>query len=134
MGARVVIEWSGLQQAIARLEAIEEKAPQNLETQMKALAGDTEKVWKQNTPRRKGRLQEGDKVEPDGLSFTLRNSVYYYRWVNDGHQTARGWRTKHGYRLAKRRSYVKGREMTSKTLQFVQQNIKSYLSKFLDNV
>ena len=134
MGARVVIQWQGLDAAISRLTEIEEKAPQALERQMATLATDTEQEWKQNTPRRTGRLQGADVVEPDGLSFTLKNNVYYYKFVDEGHQTPRGWRTKHGYRLAKRRSHVAGREMTSKTMQFVMQNITRYLSKFLDNV
>jgi hypothetical protein len=134
MGARVTIEWQGLDAAISRLTAIEEKIPQNLERQVAVLAKDTEQEWKQSTPRRTGKLQEGDIAEPDGLSFTLKNSVYYYPFVDEGHNTPRGWRTKHGYRLAKRRSHVAGREMTSKTIQFVLQNINGYLSKFLDNV
>lgn len=134
MGARVIIQWQGLDAAISRLSEIEEKAPQNLERQVSALATATEQEWKQNTPRRTGKLQEGDKVEPDGLSFTLNNSTRYYPFVDTGHWTPKGWRTKHGYRPAKRRSHVAGREMTSKTIQFVLQRMNDYLSKFLDNV
>lgn len=134
MGARVVIEWQGLETVISNLSRIEEIAPQNLERQVSALAKDTEQEWKQVTPRRTGRLQNADVAEPDGLSFTLKNNVYYYKFVDEGHNTPRGWRTKHGYRPAKRRSHVAGREMTSKTAQFVAQNINDYLSKFLDNV
>lgn len=138
MGARIVIEWQGLDAAISQLTRIEEVLPQNLEQQMAALAKDTQSVWKQNTPKGKNgrlhRLQGGDIAEPDGLSFTMKNSTYYYGWVDEGHNTPRGWRTKHGYRPAKRRSHVAGREMTSKTMQFVMQNIVQYLSKSLDNV
>jgi hypothetical protein len=134
MGARVIIEWQGLDAAISRLTEIGEKAPQGVEHQMAALANATEEVWKEHTPRRTETLEEGDVVEPDGLSFTLKNSVYYYKFVDEGHNTPKGWRTKHGYRLAKRRSHVAAREMTSKTMQFVAQNIVRYLSKFLDNV
>lgn len=134
MGARVIIEWQGIEQVIARLDSIEERAPQDLEKQMATLAKDTEQEWKRVTPRRTGRLQNADAAEPDGLSFTLNNATKYYDWVDRGHRTAAGWRTKHGYRPAKRRSYVKGQEMTSKTMQFVEQNIGEYLSHFLDNV
>lgn len=135
MGARVVVQWQNLDTVIARLTDIEEKAPQNLERQMAELAADTEKAWKQNTPKGKtGRLQGADVAEPDGLSFTMKNSTRYYGWVDEGHNTPRGWRTKHGYRPAKRRSHVAGREITSKTVQFIIQNINRYLSKFLDNV
>lgn len=134
MGARVIIEWQGLDAAISQLTRIEEILPQNLEQQMATLAKDTEQVWRQNTPRRTGLLQGADVVEPDGLSFTLKNNTRYYDWVDLGHNTPRGWRTKHGYRVAKRRSHVAGREMTSKTMQFVIQNIVQYLSKSLDNV
>lgn len=134
MGARVVVQWQGLEQVISNLERIEEIAPKNLETLVGELAKDTEKYWQQVTPRRSGKLQEADKAEPDGLSFTLQNRIFYYKFVDAGHRTAAGWRTRHGYRVAKRRSYVKGREMTSKTVQFVVENIGKYLSKFLDNV
>lgn len=134
MGARVIIQWQGLDAALSRLSEIEEKVPQNIERQVTALAEATEQEWKQNTPRRTGKLQDADKAEPDGMSFTLNNSVYYYKFVDEGHNTPRGWRTKHGYRPAKRRSHVAGREMTSKTIQFVLQRMNDYLSKFLDNV
>lgn len=132
--ARVVIEWQGLETVISNLSRIEEIAPRNLERQVAALARDTEQEWKQVTPRRTGRLQNADISEPDGLSFTLKNNVYYYKFVDEGHNTPRGWRTKHGYRPAKRRSHVAGREITSKTVQFIIQNINRYLSQFLDNV
>lgn len=133
MGARVIIEWEGLEETISYLSALEDKIPHNLETQTKELATDTERVWKQATPRKSGRLQEGDNVEPDGMSFTLNNSTKYYPFVSDGHNTPRGWRTKHGYRAAKRRSYVQGKHMTEKATEFIEQNIQEYLSKFLDN-
>jgi hypothetical protein len=134
MSAKVIIEWAGLQQMISNLAAIEEKAPQNIGKQVATLAKDTEQFWRQATPRRTGQLQGADKAEPSGLSFTLNNATRYYDWVSEGHRTPSGWRTKRGYRPAKRRSYVKGQEMTSKTVQFVEQNIEKYLSKFLDDV
>ena len=135
MGIKVVIQWQGLEQAISTLLRIEEMAPRQIERQVAALAKDTEKYWRQVTPRGKtGRLQGGDVAEPDGLSFTLRNTTRYYPFVDTGHMTARGWRTSRGYRFAKRRSHVQGREMTSKTVRFIVENINNYLSKFLDNV
>lgn len=133
MGARVIISWEGLDTVISNLTTIEDNAQQGVEQQVAALARDTEQAWRQATPRRTGRLQNADQTDVDGLSFTLNNATRYYPFVDTGHETARGWRTKHGYRLAKRRSHVAGREMTSKAVQFVVQNINSYLSKFLDN-
>jgi hypothetical protein len=133
MAIKVIIEWQGLDTVISNLSDIQVKAPKNLERQMASLAGATEDNWKENTPKGKtGRLRGGDVAEPDGLSFTLRNSVQYYKFVDEGHNTPKGWRTKHGYRLAKRRSHVAGREITSKTVQFIEQNLLKYLSKFLE--
>ena len=132
MGARVTIEWIGLDEAVNRLGEIEVRAEENLVKQVAALARDTEQEWKQATPRRTGRLQEADVAKPDGLSFTLNNDVYYYPFVDEGHWTPKGWRTRHGYRPAKRRSHVAGREMTSQAVEFIEGNITDYLSRFLD--
>jgi hypothetical protein len=134
MGARVIIEWDGLEQVISNLADLGEKAPQNLEHQMAELASATEDAWKESTPRRTGRLQEADIVETGGMSFTLNNATRYYDWVDRGHMTPAGWRTRHGYRPAKRRSHVEGQEMTDKAVQFIEENIEDYLSKFLDNI
>jgi hypothetical protein len=134
MGAKVTITWDGLEQVIGDLSAMEEKAPQNIEAQTKKLADATETVWQQNTPRRTGKLQDADRAETAGMSFTLNNATRYFDWVNDGHETPKGWRTKRGYRLAKRRSHVAGKEMTEKATDFVEQNIEGYLSKFMDNL
>lgn len=132
-GARVIVTLEGLDEVLGNLTAINEKAQDSLIKQVQMLARDTEQFWKQVTPRRTGRLQAGDRAEGSGLSFTLNNSVRYYPFVDTGHWTPRGWRTRHGYRLAKRRSHVEGREMTSKTVDFITRNILEYLSKFLDN-
>lgn len=134
MGAKVIIEWQGLDNAIARLTEIEEKAPESLATQVRELAKDTEQTWREATPRKTGRLQGADEAKPDGLSFTLNNSTRYYKFRDEGHWTPRGWRTKHGYRPAKRRSHVEGAFMTDKAVEFIEQNAEEYLSKFLDNV
>jgi hypothetical protein len=135
MGAKVTITWDGLEQMIGDLSAMEEKAPQNIEAQTKKLAEDTKQVLVQNTPKGKtGRLREGDETVPAGMSFTIQNSVFYFDFVSDGHKTARGWRTKRGYRKAKRQSYVEGKHITEKATDFVAQNIEGYLSKFMDNL
>ena len=134
MSTRVIIEIQGLQQVLDNLTTIETKGEENLVKLTKTLANDTERAWQQATHRRTGRLQSGDVAEAMGLSFTLKNATYYYDWVNDGHWTPRGWRTKRGYRLAKRRTHVEGQEMTQKAMMFVQQNILEYLSKFLNGV
>lgn len=134
MGARVIITFQGVEQVLGNLTQIEEKAGQNLQKQTNELAKATEQAWKEATPRRTGRLQDADKAETAALSFTLRNATFYYPFVDEGHMTPRGWRTKHGYRLAKRRSRVKGREMTQKAVEFIRQNIREYLSKFLEGV
>jgi hypothetical protein len=132
---RVTVTWEGIDTAINRLTTIDEHAQENLVKLTAALARDTTTAWKAATPRRTGRLQEGDRSEVDGLSFMLLNEVYYYKFLDDpGHWTPRGWRTKHGYRVAKHRSHVAGRAITSKAVQFVEQNIEAYLSKFLDGV
>lgn len=134
MPTSVTIVWDGLEQTLNRLTEIKERAAENLQTQTEKLAKDTGGTWKQNTPRKTGRTQEEERVEAAGLTFTLNNSTYYYDWLNDGHMTPRGWHRKRGYRLAKHRSHVEGRQMTEKTLEFVVDNIEEYLSKFLDNV
>lgn len=132
---RVIIEIEGLTEVLGNLSAIEEKAPINIEKQVGLLARDTEQeAWQPATPSRTGQLRSADIAQASGLSFTLQNGTRYYDWVNDGHNTPAGWRTKRGYRVAKRRSHVAGREMTQKAVQFVEQNILDYLSKFLDDV
>lgn len=134
MSAKVSVVLEGLDTVLNNLTKIEEKAPQNLQTQIERLAKDAKQVWQQNTHRRSGRMQSEERVEVVRFGFSLNNITKYYDWVNDGHLTARGWRTRRGYRLAKRRSRVPGQHMTEKAMEFVTQNILEYLSKFLDNV
>ena len=133
MGVRVSIQIEGLDEVLKNLEDIQVRAPENLVKLTAELARDTEDAWKAATPRRTGRLQEADVAKPDGLTFQLLNSTYYYKFVDAGHWTPRGWRTRHGFRPAKRRSHVEGRQMTEKAVQFVEENITEYLSRFLDN-
>jgi len=134
MGAKVIIEFQGLETVLSNLTKIEEKGQQNLVKQTASLARDTEAEWKEVTPRKSGRLQDDERAVPSGLSFTLKNSVYYYKFLDEGHLTPRGWRTRHGYRRAKRRTRVEARLMTERTVEFIEQNIRGYLVKFLDNV
>lgn len=133
MGARVTITFEGLNQVVGRLESLEKIAPENIEKQMSKLASATQVAWRGATPKRRGTLQAGDKVQPNGFEFTLENPVYYYKFVDEGHMTPAGWRTRHGYRPAKRRSHVAGRDITKSALDFVEQNLPEYLSKFLDD-
>jgi hypothetical protein len=132
MGVRVMVEISGLDEVLKNLEDIQVRSPENLVKLTAELARDTEQEWKAATPRRTGRLQEADVAQPDGLTFQLLNSTYYYRFLDAGHWTPRGWRTRHGFRPAKRRSFVEGRHMTSKAVEFVEGNITDYLARFLD--
>lgn len=135
MGARIVVTFQGLEETIGRLDAIEEKAGQNLIKQTAKLADDGKTAWKEGTPEGKtGRLRGEEDAQAADLSITFTSPTYYYKFVDEGHDTPRGWRTKHGYRLAKRRSHVKGREMTQKLVDWLSQNTTRYLSKFLDNV
>lgn len=134
MGATVIIEIEGLDKVLGRLSEIEDKGQKNLETQMGELARATEQAWKQATPQRTGKLRGGDTTEAQGLSFTLKNAVHYYKFVDEGHMTPAGWRTRRGYRRAKRRSHVPGQHITDKAVQFIEQNIERYLAKFLDGV
>ncbi len=132
MGVKVTITWDGLEQVISNLSSIEEKAPKNLERQVAELAKDTEQTWKEATPHRTGKLQHEEHAEENGLSFTLNNATKYYPFVDTGHMTPKGWRTRHGYRPAKKRSHVEGREMTAQAVEFIEENIEEYLSKFLE--
>ncbi|SRR6266516_894489 len=135
MGAQIRITLVGLQEVESRLTAIGEKAEQNLVKQTAKLADDGKAAWKQATPKGKtGRLQGEEDAQASGLSAIFKSPTRYYVWVDKGHETPRGWRTRHGYRLAKRRSHVKGQEMTEKLVDWLKQNIREYLSKFLDGV
>jgi len=132
--SKVIISFDGLDKVIGNIEMIGDKAPSNIEKQVGLLARDTEKAWQQATPTRTGQLRSADKAQAQGMSFTLQNAVHYYPFVDEGHNTPAGFRTRRGYRPAKRRSHVQGKQMTDAAIQFVEQNILNYLSKFLDNV
>ena len=133
MGVRVTVTIDGVDEVIARLDEIGAKAQENLAGITKELASDTEAAWKEATPARTGRLRGEEHSVVSGLSFTLNSPTYYYGFRDTGHWTPRGWRTKHGYRPAKRRSHVEGAFMTDKAVEFVKENIEERLSHFLDN-
>ena len=134
MAIKVTITFQGLDEAITHFSQISGKAQENLQKQTEALAQGTLQAWKEATPIRTGQLRGADATEVDGLSFTLLNATKYYDFVDRGHQTPAGWHTRRGYRPAKRRSHVAGREITTKAVQFIEDNIEEYLSKFLDGV
>jgi hypothetical protein len=129
MGIRVIISFEGIDEVIGDIEGWGEHIETNIEEAMAELATDTQEAWQEATPRRTGRLQEGDKATPEGMSFTLANPVYYYGWRNDGHATPRGWRTRHGYRPAKKHSFVKGARMSEAAIHFVRGELMQRLGK-----
>jgi hypothetical protein len=132
MGAtiRVIVD---AQQALESLDKASTKIPENLKRQLGKLADDSKKAWQEGTPEGKTkRLRGGEEAEVTDLSINFINEVYYYKFVDDGHYTPRGWHTKHGYRPAKRRSFVEGREMTKKATEFIEGHADPYLSDILD--
>lgn len=132
--ARVTITIEGLEQVITSLTEIGAKSEQSLVKLTKKLSDDGRRAWKDVTPRGKtGRLQGEERAEPSGLSITFSSPTRYYGWVDAGHWTPRGWRTKRGFRLAKHRSHVAGREMTPKLVEWLTENTPEYLSKFLED-
>lgn len=131
---RVIITFQGIDTVIGNLTTIEQKSGTNLQKLTTKLSEDTLSAWKRSTPVRSGRMQAADLSEVGALSFTLMNATRYYRWVDEGHNTPAGWRTKRGYRPAKRRSHVAARNITRAAVDFVEANIREYFSKFLDDV
>ena len=132
MRVRVTVTIDGVDEVIARLNEIGTQAQANLQTITAQLASDTEAAWKQATPVRSGKLRGEEYTAAEGLSFTLNSPTYYYKFLDRGHRTPAGWHTKRGWRPAKRRSYVEGRHMTDKAVEFVKENIEERLSHFLD--
>lgn len=122
MGIRVTISVEGVDAVVANLSSLQGQIPQRLERGMGQITSVGEAYWRSVTPFRTGKLAGGDVAEPSGLVATFRNSVYYYKFVDAGHWTPKGWHTRRGYRLAKRRSHVAGRLMTSKTAEFLKSN------------
>jgi hypothetical protein len=128
VGARVIIQFQGIEETISRLNQIEEKAQQNLINEGKQISDDGKTAWKENTPEGKtGRLRGDEDATPADLSITFTSPTYYYKFVDEGHRVR-----KRGGGYAKRR--VKGRYMTKALVKWLKQNVTRYLSKFLDNV
>jgi hypothetical protein len=135
MSLKVNVALEGVQETISRLNQIEEKAEQNLVSIAGQISDDGESAWKDATPEGKtGRLRSEEKAVPAGLSVSYTSPTEYYKFVDEGHNTARGWQRPWGYQKAKKRSFVKGREMTKQLVEWLRQNMFRYLSKFLDNV
>lgn len=128
----VTISMQGVEDAVTRLTDINGLAPQNISALMNELAGDTQEQWQEVTPRRTGRLRGSEMAVMGDMEFSLISDVWYYSLVDEGHKTARGWQTKHGYRKAKHRSEVPAKRMTEQAVDFAAENILGYLSHFWD--
>ena len=131
MGLKITITFEGLDTVISNLDRIGEKFEQNIQDTTASLGSDALDVMREHTHVRTGRLREGDTLEVGRLSFTLANDVRYARWVNWGHMTPRGWRTKEGYRPAKRRSHVEGHFFLESAVEFVEETILDRLGEAL---
>lgn len=129
---RVIITFQGIETVIGNLSRIEQRGLQNAEQIMSNLGKDSLEQLKTNTPERTGVLRGGDTLTPETLGFTLYNRIKYAGWVERGHRTPAGWRTKRGYRRAKRQSYVEGRRYMQKTVSWIAYEIRPRLSKFLE--
>lgn len=135
MSFRMNITLEGVQETISRLNQIEEKAQQNLVSITKSISDDGKASWKEATPSGKTkRLRGEENAIPTGLSISFTSTTEYYKFVDEGHNTPEGWQRPWGFQKAKKRSYVKGREMTKKLTEWLRQNMTRYMSKFLDNV
>jgi hypothetical protein len=128
MGAKVVIQFQGVEETISRLNQIEEKAQQNIINEMGQISDDGKSAWKEATPKGKTKQLSGDEdATPADLSITFTSPTYYYKFVDEGHRVR-----KRGGGYAKRR--VEGRYMTKALVEWLKENMTRYLSKFLDNV
>jgi hypothetical protein len=135
MSFKVSISIEGVQETISRLNQIEEKAQQNLVSIAGQISDEGKTAWKEATPQGKtGRLRGEENAMHAGLSVSFTSPTKYYPFVDEGHNTPAGWRRPWGFQPAKKRSFVKGREMTKKLTEWLRQNMPQYLSKFLDNV
>lgn len=140
MAVKVTVTFEGLGEVLNRLTEIDEKAQKNVETITENFGKDTESFWKDITHQGKtGRLRDEEKVEPMGLTFVMTSPTYYYKFVDEGHKTPEGWHRHRRdgstyFQQAKRRSVVKGQEMTKRTTDFIEQNLEKRYSKFLDNM
>ena len=130
----VTVTMAGGEQVMSRLSNLNGRSEQNIEALMNELAGDTQTAWQEVTPRRSGRLQDSEMAVMGDMEFSLISDVWYYSLVDEGHKTARGWRTKHGYRQAKHRTEVPGKRMTQQAVDFAVEHITGYLSHVWDEI
>lgn len=128
---KVTISFNGLDEAISHFAKIPDQSRANLVKKTANFGGSARTFWQGATPVRSGRLKGGNVADVSDLTITFMNDVYYYTFVDTGHMTPRGWHTRHGYRLAKRRSHVEGKFMTDKLVDFIKSNIGDALSDFL---
>lgn len=129
MGIKVTISIEGIDTVISNLDTIGKKIETNIQDITAALGADAQDVMRAHTHVRTGTLREGDSLDVGHFSFTLFNDVRYAKWVNPGHMSPRGWRTKHGYRPAKRRSHVPGEFFLEAAVEFVESEILDRLGK-----
>lgn len=134
MGYRVIVTFEGIDEVIGNLSATGEELQTNITEAMAQLSADTQDEWQAATPVRTGRLQAGDKASASGMSFTLANSVFYYSLRDKGHMTPRGWRTKHGYRPAKKRSHVAGAHMSDRAIGYIKGELMNRLGKAVSSI
>jgi len=124
MSITVTITFDGLDEVIGNLGTIGEEWAQNVDEATAQLGVDALEVMKEETHIRSGRLRSGDTLSGGAMAFELSNPVYYAPFVERGHMTPRGWRTRHGYRPAKHPPHhVAARPFLEPAVEFVEDNI-----------
>lgn len=132
MAYKVTIEWTGLDNAIQHFEKVGYSVLQKIEDQGVELARAGQDAWRAATPVRTGRLMGSDRGVPGGLEIEFINATRYYDWVSEGHRTP-SYFHRHGRIVpAKRRSFVAGRHMTEKLVEYLEGATTEYLRKALD--
>ena len=129
MAARVTITIEGVETVLSNLETIGKKIESNIQDITATLGADALDVMRERTHVRTGQLREGNTLNVGHFSFTLSNRVRWARFIEFGHMTPRGWRTKHGYRSAKRRSQVGPYPFLEPAVEFVDEVILERLGK-----
>lgn len=130
----IYLSWDTIDQAIGRLDEIERNAKTEIINITKAFAGTLQNRWQDVTPKRSNRLSQGNKAVPEEMSINLMNGVYYYDWVNDGHNTPKEWHKYGRIIYAKRITHVSGRQMTQKITQYAADTLADAYVHFLDKV
>jgi hypothetical protein len=129
----IKLTWENIDEAIGRLDQIEKNAKSEIINITRTFASALEKHWIAVTHKRTYRLSEGNKAMPDEMIINLMNGVYYYDWVNDGHNTPKEWHRKSGIIKAKRITHVPGQKMTEKVIQYAADNLVEAYEHFLDH-